>query len=593
MTKQVSFDIMRKPMTERYIQTLLAYSASRSPRHIALTQSMWKPCLQATVFRSIRSLSFPRDLIAAPIATAETSLDGDNITFTFADASGNVLYTDYEVVPDNGIVASTGNMQNITSTEAVMTYSALKTLDSYTYSGTIVTNGKNFRYSEEYDLSDYSEIGKANLLYSKGVISEDEKYSFYADYLEDDSAEHVECGTHIINELNDYYESNDMSQIYSLEAYPSHDKSIAISVGLEIIYVNYVESEFTGYTNELNAFVDLVEDVSTYYCITNGFLAPEGPGGATLKIFITSEGLMNGDSAGTFDKGNGASEIRIRESLVKSGDATRTIAHEFMHAIMNKYCIDDAPKWFDESFASMASLVYIYDNCHTELNSGEGFNWFRQAIAAYVNNSNLSIFDEDTEIGFFNYGSLLFPLCIYEKHGGWTTIKYIFEEYNNCYSYWDAFEGSYNWARFNYESIFSEMSIANAIPKDSNLGYTTPTGLTDRDVIWPSAPRTEKDLTSTHYGYISPMSNQYYKYSAIGNAGNLYITVESYDPLTFYILQEQITQYVITDDSGVYRATFESDNFGLSSANDTILVVVVNTLTSGDNSWFDITSTCG
>ena len=209
-----------------------------------------------------------------------------------------------------------------------------------------------------------------------------------------------------------------------------------------------------------------------------------------------------------------------------------------------------------------------------------------------MNNSNLSIFDENTGIDLFNYGSLLFPLCIYEKHGGWGAIKRVFEYYTDKSSYLDLIGGSYNGAGYNYESIFSEMAIANVIPKDSELGYSIAGALDSSDVIWPSAPITQMALTSVDNGYIAPLSSKYYKYSAVGNAGTLYITAESYDPLSFYILQEQIKKHVITDDSGVYRATFVSENFGLSPSNDNIIVVVTNTMTSGSDSSYTVLSTC-
>ena len=97
---------------------------------------------------------------------------------------------------------------------------------------------------------------------------------------------------------------------------------------------------------------------------------------------------------------------------------------------------------------------------------------------------------------FFNYGAFLYPLSFYEKHGGWTTIKRIFENCSDCSSYWDALHGSYQGKGFDYESVFAEMAISNYIPQSSTLGYTHASG-SYISTAWNSTTALNMGLTAT------------------------------------------------------------------------------------------------
>ena len=417
MTKPASFDTMRKPMTERYIQTLLAYSALRSPRHIALTQLMSKPCLQATVFRSIRNLS----------------------------------YDDYEIL----------------------------TIGSYT------------------------------------------------------------------------------------------------------IEVRFLTSSFGENNTNLAAFYNTVKDVCNYYCVTNGFLMPTALGNSRLKIYITSDCT---DGGRTWPSTSGGAEIWIKESYVQNGTATRTIAHEFMHAIMFKYGILDAPLWFDEAFASMALLIYLVYNNPSSLTTGSNRIWFQEALEDYVFFSYyiLHVMDDN----MFEYGALVYPLNIYENHGGWATIKDIFENYGSASSCYDALQGTYRGNDFDYASIFIEMAINNLIPF---LGYSEIAGLFYGMDFWPLPDVYEQGIPSTYTNQIAPMGNRYYKYCSTSNIGTLYVTADSSSDVTFSL---GLGDNFSTPDSGVSRVTFSESNFG-SDSKQSATIIVTNTNTGNRATAFTITSRVG
>lgn len=522
-------------------------------------------------------------ITVAPVATAETTLDGDNIIATFFDANGNTLYTDYEVVPDESISSDIENMGNISTSEMIMSYSALKALDSYTYSGTIVTSGKNFRYSKEYDLSGFSEINKADVLYYKGKISEKQKYDFYIEYLNDNTAEKNACSNYIINELIDYSGFSSLPEAYSLHHTRSLNTTYPISSNIDIIFSM---SSFLNYNDELMDFFGDVESISSYFCDENGFLYPEGVNGSTLEIYITSDISEDGR---TYSLGDGGSEIHIKESLVKNGTAAEAMAHEFMHAIMNKYGVFGAPEWFDESFVSMASLVYMSETENEYLNTSVGFNWFRQAIAGYINYSYQSLYSSASS--FFNYGALVYPLCFYEKHGNWVTIKNIFEEYDEESEIWDCLQGSYMGEQFDYKSVFSEMAISNYLPTTNTFGYNCVYG-NYIETAWPKASAIEFDISTGVSSYVAPMGNKYYSCSANHNIGTLYITCESDYAITFSIVKNKIVDYELCT-NGVSRITFEIDNFGNTSSNDEIAIIVTNTYTSGNQKIFSIITSNG
>lgn len=156
------------------------------------------------------------------IAYAETMLDGRDILVIFKSADGKVLSADYEVVPDSAEDTVSYLLQSIQSDKTSITYDALKKIDTYTYRGTIVTKGKNFRYSETHDISDLSEMGKANYLYLNGIISESEKNEIYEDYLNDMSSETEECGTDTDDEFSQYSPSLGISS--DTEHKPENDE---------------------------------------------------------------------------------------------------------------------------------------------------------------------------------------------------------------------------------------------------------------------------------------------------------------------------------------------------------------------------------
>ena len=488
----------------------------------------------------------------AAIATAEADYSGGSFYAVFKAANGTEIYTDHDIIEDGGdsVLKTSGNLSASKD---------IKDIDSYTLSGTIVTKGKNYRYSKNFSISDYSEIEKADLLCSLGKITKEERHNIYSQYGDEFS----------IYEYNCCIEEN--SRATTAYQDPESDQFFNVALGNNTVIVKYTESSFTNCPEKLDSFEDTLEDVYNYFCVDNGFLIPVAPAG-NFCIHITSE---TGENGRTYHAETGpGSTIWIKESLVQNGNARRTLAHEFMHAIMYRYLVRNTGDWFHESFATMASLVYLYEEHSNELDSESEFEPFSDFLQAYVNKTVLSLTSDYSNN--FNNGTLGFALCIYQNHGGWPTIRAMFEDYDNTSPVFDSIYGTYSGTTFNYESIFDEMSMAILFPFHSTLGFDIAQDYFIMD-YWPSVQCPQRSIPSNMENRtILPLSIHYYDYTSSSNIGTVYVTAESTGDCLFNLFKYTSANTFTHRFSDEVRIVFEITNFGSNSANNRFILTVTN-----------------
>ncbi|MBQ8208849.1 MAG: hypothetical protein IJZ89_08980 [Clostridia bacterium] len=530
----------------------------------------------------------------APIATADTELEGDNIVVTFSDADGKTLYTDYEIVPDTAETVSAGNMQSITATEAVMTYSALKALDSYTYSGMIVAKGNSYKYSEEYDLSDFSILTKAELLYSVNKISKNEMYNIYYDYLNDPEIE-ISCGTGIYQNLIDYCSSSECTDnsLKSKVLLNSNLDTTALSDYSGYVDGSYGSTAFKVYYEKAsdfslaNSMMLYINDLYTFFVDNYGFMHPiPTDSNNGYEFYLDSSCTALGVTVPT-----GNSNYRIKSKIniqrKSSSDITEyegTIAHEFMHAIMLAYGITE--EWFHEQCGEMTEWTY----------TGNSFTYESlQNIQYYLDRCNLSmnasLTTNNLERAFY-YGAMLFPLYIYENFGGWNCLKNIFLNYysnypsNAEYSLFDAISGTYGTIpiEFNYANAFGGMAASNYNPI---IGYN----LAPSDGSWGRPQINNLYLANVVTGTLSPMSYSYHTYSSssIYSANFTVDVTSSNDRIMVYGILGSTNSNIIskTQVMSVTRAVFPVENFGDSNS-DFFTLLPINTYCDSNNVSYSI-----
>ncbi len=490
-------------------------------------------------------------VILSAIATAEADYSGGSFYAVFRAADGTEVYTDYDIVEDSesSVLKETGKLD---------TSKNFKDINSYTLSGTIVTNGRNYRYSKSFDISDYSEIEKADLLCSLGKITEEEKSDIYLQNGE------------LLYEHNCVQVMNGEGRAVN-EAAIEYDSTYDIGFGSYTMQIRYNANDFTNNLSNLNAFKSQLTNIYRYFCITNGFASPTSSGNY-LYLYITPiEQALGRTRAYT----GGRSDILIHTPIVQNGTAERTLAHEFMHAIMIKYLTVGADLWFNESFATMASLIYSNYSNPNYLNSSAGFSEFRGYLEDFVGTPNLSL---TSDTATREYGAFVFPLCIYQNHGGWSTIKNIFENYDNTSPEFESIYGTYNGQRFDFDAIFDEMSIAILFPTNQNLGFEIARDYYIQD-LWPAVQCSQQNYIPSFItnNSIAPLSNHYFSYSYTENIGTVYITAESTGNCLFNLFtrinSSSSIEHTKSDET---RIVYQIDNFGLNNSNNKFILMVTN-----------------
>ncbi len=521
---------------------------------------------------------------AAPIATAEASLDGDRIKAEFADANGNRLYTDYEVIPGGKLTPGTGGFGSFSTSEMVMTYSALKAYNSYTYSGIISAGGKRFPYSISYDLSDYSEMGKADFLYSKGIITEDQKYSFYIDYLDDDTVEHIFCGTAIYGELETYLNSKSSenlnvaegSTIYStMSSIPTYvdyfDIEISAANGGPYCFRVFYQDTFIEYDLK-NLLGENLKKIYKMLVYENSFLAPvmytNSSSEQYFPIYVIDDNdveTMSSSSKGLMRIYQGSYLAIIREEAALGYE--EIIAHEFMHAVLHRYTnVFTLPDWFSESLANLNGIVFSNGTIDSTKNQ----------IKAYKQKCDLSINYTGNDAPYHPYGAVLYPLYIHKYLGGWSTIRQIMANYS-----------TYNNPYLSITSALSSGTYSTAFAAMAAYNYNTGQFYEQYGgEYWGYVKEWERHLVDlpSEDSVVNPMATQYEVYNSAAHDMTLNLTIQivsgSSSGLIYKKICQSTTGDIVVSTVVPTGGRITVTNFGHSDCENFILAVVNSVYTN-------------
>ena len=498
-----------------------------------------------------------------PVADIEIKNNGSGGVFAYPkDKDGNSLIAKYDVFPNLSYLKTKKSSGNMSSTETEWQYSDLKNIKAYNYSGTVKCGNITRSYSFDIDI-DPSTEERINFLYSIGEISERRKIEFIEEFLNDKN-EIKYCGTGYLNDIRNFYErAGEYEHIYKkgydIDNYipPACDDSVSLLMGSQNVVIYFMKSSFSGddviYLNKLKN--DII-DVYNYFCIENNFPCPYGVDDDVLKIYITSKLDDNGRTY--YNSGRGGSLITLKESRVKSTLSGETIAHEFMHAIQNTYMYSGAAKWFNESTATMAAMVYLYEKDRYVFNDSQNFNDFGYYMNEYIRNYNKTLSENHP------YGAMLYPLTIYQDCGGWDAIKEIYENkkagFNDILSFGMSVGET-------YRQRFIRMSVYNSRPSKF---YNIASGV----YYWPEISPKNASLTSVTSDTVDNMANQYYKFSANSDMGTLKITATSNsEHVTFTNARKNSYD---DREYGIKTKTFIVNNFG--SAIRSYTITITNTI---------------
>lgn len=184
------------------------------------------------------------------------------------------------------------------------------------------------------------------------------------------------------------------------------------------------------------------DSAASYYLVN----IVESGTAATITVGSDSEGEA------TYINVSLAYSTYVYQASLASGNSAYdryrgVLAHEYMHAILHRYKIGGAGQiaWMHESFASWAGCVY--ESSYTQYHSGN--------VSRFITNSGypldeFSTVDNDL-LKSRHYGSLVFPLYIYQRMGGCQTIKKILELYSNSTSPFNAIANGLEYYGYSFE----------------------------------------------------------------------------------------------------------------------------------------------
>lgn len=516
------------------------------------------------------------DLCISPITSVNVSFVYDELVPEFINSAGEVVLTDYTVIPSTSDATSLSVATSI-SDNLISQISLLRTI---THSGVIRTAGGDFPYNIEEDISSFSLIGKIEYLYSNSIISDEQRIGLYCDLSMSNSDDYgIGSKTFIDNTIRAYSVNNESQDTLltekldkttnAINALPSYNAYVSRTIGTFQVRVFYDTSK--GMTTSVAAKIaNEFVNIYNYFVVNKGFLAPVPYATSYYSVYLLPADEMSGAST-TIDPTTGRSHIKIGYGTASSTTYNVTLAHEFNHAVMTAYHIPctggtDASNlwWFHDGFSSMAAMIYTSNNSDR----------YKNHINAYLTHSNLSIFN--TTVDLFHYGALMFPLYIYTYLGGWTTIEDIYYQYENAGNPFDAITNSPYVST--YRNAFSAMVTRNYKP---TAYYTYATASWGTGIVLSNAfPPAMSGRFMVH-----PMACHYQKFQSTINIGTAYFTLEINATNTsgFYLNVITETATGALSITAVYsnftRVTIPQVNFGATIKK--VILVPVNTNTSG------------
>lgn len=477
----------------------------------------------------------------------------------------------------------------------------LKKLEKLSYRISAKYYGKVYSFTKDVQINEYNVIDKAEILFINKVISEGRYIELLSDYILDKTGDYYNemiDGTSIYLTLKNYYDSASKIALSSktIEAMNYFTGSTTSSTA----YVMSASGHFRVYYDNQSmsptvaqAVANEFDLIDAYFCTTNSFPRPEYDS-SYYKIELVPNDGNNNFAGQTTLVGLYGSYIKIRYDyaldLHNSGwssypDAyVGILAHEYWHAILFRKMIwggTSAGTWFHESTASMAGCIYESD--YVKYNE----KW----VNRYLNtpNNSLLYYSESGDDIYRHYGSLLFPLYIYQVYGGWNAIKSTLNHYTtNPIS---AIENGLG-------AISPSYTVASAYSGHAGYNYDPDYFYGSIASVWGQAKLNGDPNTLHHYAYNrswtnSELSSYYYNFQALTNiACPLSITIDltisgNANPIIKTIRTTASgSKYISTRSISSNRCTIMQNNFNIGSSTATTLAVcAMNAANSGTVSY--------
>lgn len=511
----------------------------------------------------------------------------EDILVEFKSDTEQVLYTDYNIsvnpTESEALVATFANLNDTDETSGI---------NSLDYLITVEANG--LMYSETYTVALPSDpIDKIDSLNYYQKISDDQRIVLLNEALQSDTALSIFDKIDIETEINDYCLSNPafveenssvLVATYSLtKPTYANEATYPDSTNTSSNFIIHYESGAYSKAT-LQAYLSTLDGARNMFVNNYGFLPPIPADNTNSKYDVYLMYDANADAAATTKHvGTSSSYIIFNAptNYTTSHDYTKTIAHELFHAISYRYTYENGitpEKWFSESFANWAGLLYV----------GRNTGNLTSKVSLFLKNPAKSLHDLGVEADGDDgrhYGAFLFPLTIQNQYGGPSAIKSIMESFKDCtngtgvsYSAISKGLGKVN-SSYNRSKAFVYCMVNNMFTSEY---YPISNG------AWKSVTRTASYIGSKTITNIKPaaMACRYYDFFPSSTSKYLYVTLEntnasdSYANISIACVKEKTNDTYYRYSKGISSAyTYEFNNFS-QSASKRFTIALINSKTN-------------
>ena len=412
-------------------------------------------------------------LVVSEIISTDLYLNNSNLCADFYDVNGESLYADYEIVLDNAedLVLNTSSVK--------AKYSEIDNIKNIEVQGKVVASQKQIPFEEEFDVSECSISDKVELLYSLGAISKMEKNRFDIEIAEQEYKEDLICGTMTCDfgyeidrtEIKTNFIGTQQSSVNRIPPETPYMEEVQVQDNyyIDIYYYEGFSSDYLKYVKSYAI------EIFRAFCWDYFDKRPqtyESNGKIIYEIYVVENSSDTEAKGQTVPDGvSGASHIRLYENAF-IGDLVpfrvkEAIAHELTHAIMIAYGIHNEGRynWHHESTAYVLSLKYIEDSF--KYNRDISASDHEKQAQNHLKHTNSSIYSPYEKGEIMTYNAFLLMLCIYEKYGGYSAFKTIFENFSNAEGdtvtnkFLNAIDITYDGQNYKYIDIFAWMALYN------------------------------------------------------------------------------------------------------------------------------------
>lgn len=437
----------------------------------------------------------------------------NNYSISFND-DFDYIFKDYD---DDNVHFSNSTLKDL-SIENVTVFStkdylieSLNSNNSFYIDGQIKNEDEFIDLNSYYDFSKYSKFDIANWLYELNIINLSDKIDLFCSFVKDNMFDNIDCLDQIFNDLNEYVEynndiiSDEASKLLGYDYDGSAEAMIDNGLTASYISTNFKISYNPEKTSQTNAkeVAEYYEHVKKFY-ENMEFRTPILESGCTrFNVGLLSSSGGSAAAATYFSSSSKTSASYIlhfgfsRLNL----DCKERIAHEYFHAIQNAYNTEQS--WFKEACANWGKIIVT--------NSSSSCDWI---VNNFINND--IEFGNDTNS--YKYGQVLFPLTLHIKCGGYSAIRYLYEEYaksNTTYSM-SKFKGIVNNAIKKTginESFDTIIRIAFSYAYDPALWYRSvnPTSYAWHNDRIKSLSLNTGGQQKSQSGTLNPLKSKYFK----------------------------------------------------------------------------------